>query len=125
MIRTTFLAIMGALIFGVTTVLSYIVHRRIEEDLETTLEMFFLRSEIRKSMKALMISVAVFGASGIGSIVGMRLDIAALEQSILLGSIVLFTAYMGFFVTLYLSTNPENDFRAIVPWGEKIMSKFG
>jgi hypothetical protein len=125
MIRTTFLAIMGTLIFGATTVLSYIVHRRIEEDLETTLEMFFLRSEIRKSLKALMISVAVFGASGIGSIIGMRFEVTALEQSILLGSIVLFTAYMGFFVTLYLSTNPENDFREIVPWGEKLLSKFG
>ncbi|AOV94964.1 hypothetical protein AQV86_03505 [Nanohaloarchaea archaeon SG9] len=114
---------MGSLIFGVTTALSFKVHRRIEEDLETTLEMFFLRSEIRKSLKALLFAVLIFGVSGIFSIVGMRFEIPVLTQSILLGSIVLFTAYMGFFVTLYLSTNPENDFREIVPWGEKVMAK--
>lgn len=121
MIETTFLGILGTLIFAVTTVLSYVVHKRIENNLETTLEMFFLRSEIRKSLKALLISTIILGSSGIASIVGMRFNIPLLGQSILYGSTVLFTAYMGFFVTLYLSTNPQNDFKEIVPWGEKIM----
>lgn len=123
MSETAFFAIMGALIFGVTTVLSYVVHRRIEEDIETTLEMFFLRSEIRKSLKALLLSVVVFAVSGILSLVGFRFEIPFLVQSILVGAIVLFTGYMGFFVTLYLATNPENDFKEIVPWGEKLMEK--
>lgn len=112
----TLLALVGTLTFGMTTYFNYRVYKRLEEDRETTIEMFFLRSEIRGSLKRLLVAILIFGVSGTVSIIGLRMENIVVAQGIRIGSAALFVAYMMFFLTLYLSTNPRSSFGDMAPW---------
>lgn len=112
----TLLALIGTLTFGMTTYFNYRVYRRLEEDRDTTIEMFFLRSEIKNSLKKLLVAILLFGISATVSIIGLRMENIVLAQGIRIGSVALFVAYMMFFLTLYLSTNPRSSFRDMAPW---------
>ncbi|MFB6175076.1 MAG: hypothetical protein ABEJ87_03795 [Candidatus Nanohalobium sp.] len=106
----TFLSLIGTLTFGMTTYLNYMFYRRLEDDKKTTIEMFLLKSEIEKALKILLVSILVFGFSGLVSIIGSRVGSPFLAGAIVLGLATFFIAYMIFFITLYLSTQPHKDF---------------
>lgn len=112
----TLVAAFGTLTFGLTTFFSYSVYTRLQEDRKTTIELFFLRSEISYSLRTLLISILIFGVSGTVSLIGITAENIILAQALRLGSVTLFIGYMAFFLTLYLSTEPHSDFREIAPW---------
>lgn len=106
----TFVGIFGTVVFGFITLLNLGFYWRMEEDTKTTIEMFLLRSKIGQALKFMLVSVLIFGVSGTLSLIGTRMGNAMLAQSIRVGFLVFFAAYMLFFVTLYLSTSPEDEF---------------
>jgi len=105
----TVLGFTGMILFGITALLNYKLVKRLKEDRETTIEMFFLRSEIKDSMKNLLLAVLVFGVSATVSMIGLQIENIVLAQGIRVGSAVLFVAYMMFFYTLYESTRVDRE----------------
>ncbi len=106
----TFVGIFGTLVFGIITLLNLGFYWRLEEDTKTTIEMFLLRSKIGQALKFMLVSVLIFGVSGTVSLIGTRMGNPMLAQAIRVGFLVFFAAYMLFFVALYLSSSPEDDF---------------
>lgn len=113
MSHITFVGIFGTLIFGLITLLNLGFYWRLEEDTKTTIEMFLLRSKIGQALKFMLVSVLIFGVSGTLSLIGTRMRNPLLSQAIRAGFITFFAAYLLFFVTLYLSTSPEDEFPSI------------
>lgn len=114
MSHITFVGIIGTLVFSIITLLNLGFYWRLEEDTKTTIEMFLLRSKIGQALKFLLVSILIFGISGSVSLIGTRMESAMLTQAIRVGILTFFAAYMLFFVTLYLSTSPEDEFPSIL-----------
>lgn len=100
----TALGVLGTLAFGITTYLNYKVVKRLKENKETTIEMFFLRPQIKNGLKRLLASISIFAVSATVSIIGVQNQNIVLAQGIRVGSAILFLAYMSFFYALYRST---------------------
>ncbi|MFB6115018.1 MAG: hypothetical protein ABEK04_01905, partial [Candidatus Nanohalobium sp.] len=86
----TFLGLIGTFTFGVTSYMNYRVYKRLEDNRKTTIEMFFLRSEIGEALKFMLVSILIFGLSGSVSIMGLRTGNLLLAGAIDLGIAVFF-----------------------------------
>lgn len=106
----TLLALIGTFTFGIATFLNYKFYKRLEDHREVTIEMFLLRGEIEEALKILLVSILIFGFSGLVTVIGSRVGSPILAGAIVIGFAVFFVAYMLFFLTLYFSDDPERSF---------------
>lgn len=106
----TLLALIGTFTFGIATFLNYKFYKRLEDHREVTIEMFLLRGEIEEALKILLVSILIFGFSGLVTVIGSRVGSPILAGAIVMGFAVFFVAYMLFFLTLYFSDDPERSF---------------
>lgn len=101
------LAMVGILAFTVTSYFNYRIYRRLLAKGDTTLEYLFLRSEIKTAFEVLIVSIVIFLATSLITVIAVQTDMLLLSQAIRVGTVILFTAYTGFFITIDLYTTPE------------------
>jgi len=99
--------ISGFLAFSLTAFFNLKVYKRMKDSKEQTLEYFLLREQIISWMKILVLGNILFVLSVILSLIGLWRGIEILTASVMVGSIVIFIAYMGFFLSLFIYTHPK------------------
>ena len=101
------LAALGLIAFTVTSYFNYRIYKRLIANGETTLEYLFLRKEIKTALEVLIVSIIIFLITSLVTVLAVQTQMLLLSQAIRLGAAILFVAYTGFFIALYLYTRPE------------------
>lgn len=114
----TLLALIGLVAFAATAYINYMIYRRMLNDKELTIEYIFLRDPIRTALKALIVANLIFMISSGVTIIGFYMNNIIISQAFRVGSAALFIAYMSFFLSIYIWTQPEG-LENFFSWTEK------